>query len=125
MSVRLFRVQDQEGRGPYRPGFSRFWATPDGPALLPWWVELGLDARDGLKLIPRGMHCGSAFTSMEKLTAWFDADERDKLDGFGYFIVRFRPDKIIAETPTQVVFAQSYPLTGLPMCGRLNDRKAA
>lgn len=116
---RLYRVQDVEGRGPYRPGFSRFWSNPEGPIVLPWWEELKLSLRDAYKMIPRDMFGGSAFQSLDQLTGWFLPDEREKLDAFGYYIVRFRPDKIIAETPTQVVFAQNYALTGLPFYASL------
>ncbi len=122
MSSKLFRVQDQEGRGPYRPGFSRFWSSPDGPIVLPWWTELGLSMKAAFAMIPHGAHSGSAFTSLDKLDEWFLPEEQEKLDGLGFRIVRFRPDKIVAETPTQVVFAQNYPLAGLPVHGRLGER---
>jgi hypothetical protein len=116
---KLYRVQDIEGRGPYRPGFSRFWSSSDGPVVLPWWEELGISLTEAMHLVPQGMFGGCAFASLKQLNAWFTRDEREKLDGFGFVIVRFRPDKIVAETPTQVVFAQSYPLAGLPVFGRL------
>lgn len=121
----LWRVQDIDGRGPYRPGFSRYWSSLDGPTVLPWWTEIGLSLEQAIARIPQNMHGGSAFASLDQLAAWFTAEERERLDAFGFVIVRFRPDKIIAETPTQVVFAQNHPLAGLPIFGRLTEARAA
>lgn len=120
--AKLYRVQRQDGRGPYRPGFSQLWTSKDGPACLPWWTEIGITLEDGISRIPTGMAGGSAFASPQALVAWFTPEEREKLDGLGFFVVKFRPDKMIAETPTQVVFAQSYPLARLPMHCRLTDQ---
>jgi hypothetical protein len=117
--TKLLRVQDLEGRGPYRPGLSKFWADPQGPALMPWWVELGLGMYEAFARIPEGMFGGSAFRTAEQYDTWFSAAERAKLDAIGFYLVRFRPDKIVFETPTQVVFAQNYPLSGLPKASRL------
>jgi hypothetical protein len=125
MADRLFRVQDSEGRGPYRPGLSHRWSSPIGPVVLPWWTELKLDLRAAMALIPAGMHSGSAFRSMEQLADWFVPEEREKLAGLGYHIVRFKPHKIVAETPTQVVFAQNFPLSGLLHFAAVNAKRAA
>lgn len=125
MSRKLFRVQDISGRGPYRPGFSQFWIDDEGPSNPPWWVEMGWTIEQALQKTDGEMFGGCAFASLEQLEKWFTLSERTKLDGFGYLIVRFRPDRIVAETPRQVVFEQSYPLAGLPVYGRLIDRIAA
>ena len=113
--MKLFRIQDSEGRGPYRPGFSKQWADKDGPICAPWWIELGISLQAAMAMLPRGMFNGSAFDSLGKLEQWFTPSELEKLGKFNFNIVRFRPDKLIAETPTQVVFAQSYPLAQLPI----------
>ena len=70
---------------------------------------------EGMRLIPRGMYCGSAFRWMEQLHGWFTPEDLSKLATFAYHIVRFRADKVVVETPTQVVFAQDYPLARLPI----------
>lgn len=119
MARRLFRVQDVDGRGPYRPGFSRLWSSDDGPICRPWWDELGISLAEAMDMVPTGMFGGCAFAELPQLDAWFTADERERLDAFGFFVVRFRPDRIVAATPSQVVFAQNYPLDGLPFFGRL------
>ena len=125
MSRKLFRVQDHHGRGPYRPGFSRQWADDDGPDNPPWWVELGLSLQQGLAKCRADRFGGSAFSSMAQLERWFTPTERTRLDGHGFHIVRFRPDYIIAETPTQVLFEQNTPLAGLPFYARLARAEAA
>jgi len=39
----VYRVQDKEGRGPWRPGFSQIWVETrlDHMFLPPWYVEFG------------------------------------------------------------------------------------
>jgi len=111
----LYRVQDADGRGPYRPGFTRYWQNDNGLICLPWWEELGITLAQAVASLPEGMHSGCAFDSMSALARWFTDVERLRLDAFGYRVVRFKPDKIIFTTPTQVVFANRAPLAGLPV----------
>lgn len=118
---KLFRVQDSAGRGPYRPGFSACWTSPEGPLNKPWWTELGITLEEGMSRVPYRMYGGSAFKSLDQLNSWFLPEEQEKLHELGYVIVRFRPDKVIAETPTQVLFAQNYPLSRLPVYGPLRE----
>jgi len=121
----IFRVQDSEGRGPYRPGFSRFWTDPDGPVVRPWWDELGIPLAEAVRSLPVGMYSGCGFRSLELLNQWFTPIERERLQAHGFVVVRFKPDRIIAQTPTQVVFAQRAPLFGLPVYGPLTEARAA
>lgn len=45
--TRVYRTQDSEGRGPWRPGFSRVWCDaefgPGAESLPPWGAEFGAD----------------------------------------------------------------------------------
>ena len=43
MSNEIYRVQDAQGRGPWKPGFSHRWVEdrPDHYNLPPWFVEFG------------------------------------------------------------------------------------
>lgn len=107
----LYRVQDAEGRGPFRPGFSRSWRDEHGPSLPPIYDELGI-AFDKLRtLVPFGMAAGCACRSMEELRRWFSRAELRRLARHGYSVVAFEPDHILAETPTQVLFAMRAPLS--------------
>lgn len=101
----LYRIQDLEGRGPWRPGFSRLWVDPDGPPLPdPYFVELGWPLDEVGSHFTRGWHGGTACISKRQLRRWFTEKELGRLYRLGYSMVKFTPDRIIAETPTQVVF---------------------
>ncbi len=106
----LYRVQDHSGRGPYQPGLSHRWSSPDGPVVKPWWTEIGASIREAIMMLPPNMHIGCAFADMDKLESWFTPDERKAMAALGFYIVRMRADKIVVETPTQIVFANRRPL---------------
>ena len=124
----LYRVQDHSGRGPYKPQFSHRWADDAGPIVKPWWTELGISVQDAIaKLaeIPADMHVGCAFRSMDKLREWFTPKELRNLDRFGFYVIQLEPDRIVAETDTQVVFGITKPLHWWPQFDRCAGRKAA
>lgn len=107
----ILRVQDREGRGPYRPGFSAKWLDDDGPTTLPWWEELGEDMVAAHRQRCAGpYHWGCGFRSGDQLRAWFTPRERGRLARLGFALVRIWPSVVVAETPTQVVFGCSRPL---------------
>ena len=103
----VYRVQHTDGRGPYRPGFSRQWADDDGPILPTFMQEFGdihlkMDARDAN---------GCAFRSIEQLLAWFTPKERKSLRLLGFSVVKMKADRIIAESDHQLVIARRLPFT--------------
>lgn len=104
------RVQDAEGRGPYRPGMSRQWADPNGFDCPPWWCELGEDVQTAHAKMKGTFHWGCGFSSWEQLTRWFNERERRALDRLDYRLVRVVPDIVIATTRRQVVFGTLAPL---------------
>lgn len=112
MSGRVFRVQDADGRGPFKPGFSRLWADEDfapGMKPLPTMMEefgWGLIEREGRP----GEHFGTAVRSVEKLGAWFPQSEQRKLKSLGFNIVSLVPGRVIAESENQLIFARKAPL---------------
>ena len=112
----VFRVQDSEGRGPFRPGFTKQWIEDTGVDVgthPPIYWELGIDPRRLGELIPEGMHAGVGCVSEQQLRSWFSRTELRRLFKFGFSVVKFVPDEIIAETPTQVLFAHRTPLSAL------------
>lgn len=114
--MELYRVQNATGRGPYIPGFSHRWSDRIGPCQSPpWWEELGLTVGEAIQLLPVDMHVGCAFKSVELLRRWFTRRELAKLGKLGFFAVKFQPDKIVAATDTQVVFANVRPHHELTM----------
>jgi hypothetical protein len=82
----VYRIQDDVGRGPFRPGFSHRWADDSftaGCKAFPTWME-----EFGDHLIQKrgrpGEHFGSAVRSIEKLCEWFSPTERLKLAAMGF-----------------------------------------
>lgn len=114
MTRRLLRLQDCEGRGPFRPGFSAVWRDEFGHDLPPIYVDLGIPAAALGKLIPYGHWAGCACRSEDELYQWFSRRERRRLKRLGYETVSFVPDRVIAETRSQVFFAMRVPLSDLP-----------
>lgn len=110
--MNVYRVQDRTGRGPFRPGFSMKWLDPiltsDRLELPPWHVEFGIDliAKRGNP----GEHFGSAVRTLDQLNRWFSNSELERLKAYGYAIVSLDVDRILAESPVQLVFARKQPL---------------
>lgn len=105
----LFRIQDAEGRGPYKPGISRLWADAThglraGAAIS---IEFGPDVYDR---VPAGVHAGCAFATLDQLHAWFSEAEIARLRVMGYRIVTVKADGIVAQSARQTVFWSRRPL---------------
>ena len=109
--MRVYRIQDREGRGPFRPGFSHVWAdkdfAPGQEELPPWPIEFGADLieRRGLP----GEHYGSAVLKRRALDRWFSQAEQLRLAALGFHVVSIKADRILAESKNQVVFASRLP----------------
>jgi hypothetical protein len=110
INVKLYRVQASDGRGPWRPGLSKYWIDNDSDRPLQLDV-LSAFGMDWLKKIPRGWHSGCACRTLAGLMKWFTPVERNRLGALGYVPVSIYPDKIIAENGDQVVFACRAPLS--------------
>jgi hypothetical protein len=100
----LWRIEDADGRGPFRPGFSHRWRSPAGKDFPPPWVEAGISVADFSDLFTDGFQGGCACRSRRDLHQWFNFRERERLSKLGFRTVCFTPDRILLETPTQVVF---------------------
>lgn len=108
--VMVYRVQAADGRGPWRPGLSRYWVDKESDRPLPIDVitAFGLDWRER---IPLRWHVGCACRTMDGLMEWFTPRERGNLDCMGYKPVSLVADRIIAENADQVIFVRRDPLT--------------
>lgn len=104
----VYRIQDDEGRGPWKPGFSHLWIEPraDHDNLIPWYREFG-DVH--LRAIA-GMYMGCACTSVDQLRRWFSPVEYDRLISFGYRAVTMKAGRILAQSDIQCFFERSKPL---------------
>ena len=110
--MKIYRIQDDEGRGPWRPGFSDKWVEDRTDAefrrLKPIQEDFpGLDQR---LCVQRGEHGGVGCETLVKLRQWFTASEYATLLGYGYRCVRLDVDYIVASSDIQCVFLRSKPL---------------
>lgn len=106
--TQVFRIQDAEGRGPFKPGFSKYWIDADPPSgdMPDLMTAFG---NDWLCDIPPLMYAGTACRSVETLLRWFSPLERERLKEMGYSVVSLRADRIIRENDDQLIFARHFP----------------
>lgn len=104
----IYRVQDKDGRGPWKPGFSHKWviARPDHDNLMPWFMEMGPIHLE----ITKGLHWGTGCTSIDQLKRWFTEKEYKTLLKLGYKSVLFKADRILGKSMTQCLFERNKPL---------------
>lgn len=111
MSETIYRVQDLQGRGPWKPGFSHIWSedhTEEWYLQRPsWWEQFGMEP---MKIAITGMALGSGCLTLEGLRHWFTPAEYFSLKSLGYQAVRMEVGRILAQSPIQVVFERAKPL---------------
>lgn len=104
----IYRIQDKEGRGPWRPGFSHLWveSRDDHNNLVPWYVEFGnID-----NLLETKYIYGCGCKTIDQLKRWFTKTEYEKLKNYGYEAVKIKINKIVVESDIQCVFARKKAL---------------
>lgn len=106
LEATFFRVQDRDGRGPFKPGMPDRWRDPDGADYPPVQAEFGLDWREE---IPAGWHCGCAFRTVEQAARWFSPSECSRLAALGYQLVSLR-GRALRESEHQVIVVRRDPL---------------
>ena len=106
----VFRVQDKDGRGTWKPGFSHLWSEDrsdeEYAALVPWPLQFGMIHRKALA----GWSVGCGCTSLEQLRRWFTLAEYRKLRKHGYRAVKLHAVRILAASDIQCVFERAKPL---------------
>lgn len=107
--VDVYRVQDREGRGPWRPGFSDSWVEDraDLALLIPWTTEFGMGILDHAT---PGFAVGCGCTSLDALRRWFTPTEYATLRAVGYECVRIAGCRVLASSDIQCVFERRAPL---------------
>lgn len=109
----VYRVQCADGRGPYKPGFSRVWADDFGPPPPPTWMAEFprlLQRMDARFLTHPHEHYGSAVARIDLIHRWFTLTELQRLQVLGYRLVRMDVNLVLAESANQLVFARAKPL---------------
>lgn len=104
----IYRWQDADGRGPYKPGISHYWADENHAErqLPPFFEEFGMDI---VKQCGPHESMGCGFRSAEQMNAWFTQDEQDRMRLMGYRFGKLIADRIIAESEKQLVFVRRLP----------------
>ena len=113
----LYRVQDNDGRGPWRPGYSHKWVSDDrnAPNLLPPIFEELPSFKQVVTLAhTMGFHVGVAVRGWQKFAAWFLPDELERLRRDGFNVVQCDNCRVFAETDNQVLIGAKAPLSNLP-----------
>jgi len=105
----VYRVQAEDGRGPWRPGFSHRWIDGDAPADRLTETIMDLMPIAQLSSLPRTMHYGCACRSLDGLLRWFTPIERERLERFGFYPVRLSVDRVLVESPWQMLIGRELP----------------
>lgn len=115
----IYRIQDADGRGPYKPGMSEKWTDKENwhykkfmTNLPPFMDEFGPSIIDEINELfeVEGGAFGCGFRTMEQLHKWFSKSEQQRLKTLGYHIVKIVPKKIIRSSDKQTVFWHQKPL---------------
>ena len=110
----LIRIQDKDGRGPWRPNFSKIWLDKAGPDLgLPVYEDFENFNCIIKKAHSQGKYLGCAMRE-ENLSLWFTKNEIRKLKKLGFDFVSCRNVEILAENKRQAIIASKLPLKFLP-----------
>jgi hypothetical protein len=106
----VYRIQDVEGRGPWKPGFSHKWAADRSPKdyarLMFSEKQFGALQRLGIYGMARGFGC----ISLDDLRLWFIPEEYKTLVGFGYSAVKIHDADVLASLKVQCFFQRALPL---------------
>jgi len=112
--MRILRIQDKSGRGPWRPGFSAQWLSENGPPLPPAIQETVPNfSAIVAKAHNAGLHIGCAVRE-EDLRHWVQSCEMQKLMAMGFRIVNASQCQVLAHDDHQVLIASKKPLRLLP-----------
>jgi len=95
----IYRIQDKDGRGPWKPGMSDRWVEyrDDHQLLHPWYIEF-LDLK-----FEKGYRYGCGCETRKQLQRWITGSEYERLLIFGYRAVMIECE-IVAISEIQCVF---------------------
>src|SRR3990167_950571 len=106
----LLRVQDKDGRGPFKPGFTKTWCEYNHnlPRIMTEFPDI---AKDVIPYHKKGMHLGVGVRGgFDGLKKWFSENELNKLQTLGYQVVTINDFDVVRESKNQVIFATKRPL---------------
>ena len=104
----IYRVQDRDGRGPWKPGFSHVWVSDRPDEEFELLKPIQVDFPD--LRVRSAYHVGVGCVSLEQLRRWFKREEFYILRKHGYRCVKMTVKRIVAESDIQCVFERSLAL---------------
>lgn len=108
--MHIYRIQDDKGRGPFKPGFTIKWneGREDMANLEPFYCEW--PGFDPVAEKEPDEHVGCGCTSLEQLRRWFTETEYNRLRILGFKAVRLDVDRYLRSSEIQTVFARKRAL---------------
>lgn len=106
--ITAWRMQDDKGRGPWRPGFSKYWRDSCDDRITETVMDL-VGGIENMRNLPRGFYYGCACKSKEQLLSWFSDDERRILESVGFKIITVSVDRVVADGEHQMLVASRVP----------------
>lgn len=115
--MNLYRIQDADGRGPWKPGFSKNWIDwhKDDSLCPPIQVEFpNWKAVIQIAGIRGFTAFGCCVAGMAGLHRWFTPDEMRRLARFGYNLIDASAMTPICTGKSQIIAGWTRPLRELP-----------
>lgn len=110
--MKVYRVQDKEGRGPFKPGLTRHWLiyNKGKDKLIPWYAGMNSEQIKAL-LSGRGA-IGTACISIKDLCKWFSKKEYSTLLKHGYrsIYLDINEEDVLFKDDNQILFNRDIPL---------------
>lgn len=114
-SSKIIRIQDTDGRGPWRPGFSYQWIGDDTPTGMPAISHYPKALAAAVCADKRGLHVGCAVYDID-IGKWFSPRDIEKLKSLGFAMVDASRCTVLFSAPGQVLIGSELPLKFLPRC---------
>ena len=110
IAMHIFRIQDKNGRGPFRPGFTIKWneVREDTANLEPFYCEF--PSFNAVNDVANNEHCGCACSTQKQLRRWFTEIEYRRLKELGYRAVKLKVNRILHESEIQLIFTRKRAL---------------
>lgn len=105
--VTVFRIQDANGRGPFRPGLTTVWLDPDRTFFPPAIMD-EFNVRKALKK-KGNFHIATATATQTILRKWFSRTEYDRLRALGYKAYEVPGCGILDRSKIQMLVCREFP----------------
>ena len=120
----LLRVQDRYGRGPFRPGLSKFWLDDSEKSLDLLPTVMDDFGEEFYRVVGQacalGLHVGTAVEGWKMLDRWFTEKECFRLAVMGFRIADASQLKRLLISKNQILVSWHLPLSMLPDARRMN-----